>query len=151
MIVLAWNARGLGGSRAFRELSRLACEATPDVFFISEARISYFRANVIKDRLKFSNCFCVNPVRCKGGLLLFWNCNINLSILSYSNGHIDSLIDDHPSPFYFKGFYGNPAHNLWCMSWNLLHKVTFIHSKPSLGWLVGGDFNEILFDSKKKG
>lgn len=109
MIGLVWNARGLGGSRAFQNLQRLLLDTSPDFVFISESRIGSYAADVLKCKLKFQNCFYVLPVGSKGGLILFWNDLINLVVLSYSLGHIDCLIDDPVSPFYFTDFYGHPS------------------------------------------
>lgn len=151
MIILVWNARGLGGPRAFLELQCLVHEVTPDLLFISECRILNYRINHFKYYLNFDCCFYVSPVGSKGGLALFWNANANVNILSYSCGHIDSLVAYYPTPFYFTGFYGNPEHNLRYLSWQLLHKISGSHSNSKLGWFVGGDFNEILYDFDKVG
>lgn len=53
--------------------------------------------------------------------------------------------------FYFTGFYGNPKHNLRYLSWDLLNRIASSHSNSNAGWLVGRDFNEILYDKEKKG
>lgn len=108
MIGLIWNAQGLGGQRVFRNLSRLINETNLDFCFISESKISKNAAFVLNSKLRFSNLFCVDPKGCKGGLLLLWNENLDISVLSYSSGHIDCLINCSPVPFYFTGFYDNP-------------------------------------------
>lgn len=36
-------------------------------------------------------------------------------------------------------------------SWQLLKRLAGIHELSLLPWLVGGDFNEILFESEKMG
>lgn len=101
--------------------------------------------------LCFQNYLCVEPCNKKGGLLLLWNENANVSILTYYQGHIDCLISHTPFPFYFTGFYGNPNHNLRFNSWLLLNKIAKTHSNRYFGWLVGGDFNETLYDEDKRG
>lgn len=93
----------------------------------------------------------MSPPGLKGGLVLFWHDNINISILSYSPGHIDCIINDPINPFYFMGFYGNPKHNDHFLSWSLLNKISLTHTNTSFGWLVGGDFSEILYDHEKRG
>lgn len=130
---------------------RLINYASPDLLFVSETNINNLLANVIRFRLKFKNYFCVNTVAQKGGLLLFWNENVALSILSYSLGHVDCFISNQSYSFYFTGFYGNPDRNLQFLSWNLMHKIASTHSDPCAGWLIGGDFIEILYDDDKKG
>lgn len=83
--------------------------------------------------------------------MLLWNANVMLSILSYSTGQIDALINLQPHLFYFTSFYSNPVHNLRFLSWCLLDNIASTHSDRSLSWVVGGDFNEILFDNDKQG
>lgn len=89
MIIVAWNTRGLGAQRALRNLLRLISESSPYLLFISESRVSNFVASQWFSHLNFSNCFCVEAIDRSGGLLLFWNDMINVSILPYSPGHID--------------------------------------------------------------
>lgn len=111
MIILVWSARGLRGLRAFHNLTHLVQEATPDVLFVCESKINHPRANFLKSSLNFSSCFFVNANGSKGGLIVFWNLNTKLTILSYFSRHVDSIINDHHQPFYFTSFYGNPDHN----------------------------------------
>lgn len=89
MIGVMWNACGLGGQRAFWNLARLFQETSPDFYFISESRIYENAAVTLKIKLGFANVFCVKTTGSKEGLLLFWNENVNLSILSYSIGYIE--------------------------------------------------------------
>lgn len=76
-------------------------ETSPDVLFVCETKIDQNRASFIKIYLNFDCHFCVKPIGTKGGLLMLWNLNANLSILSYSSSHIDVLINFSPHPFYF--------------------------------------------------
>lgn len=68
---------------------------------------------------------------------MYWNDNLNVS--------------HTPSLFYFTGFYGNPNHILRFNSWLLLNKIASTHFNSLLGWLVGGDFTEMLYDKDKRG
>lgn len=92
MICVVWNACGLGGQRAFQNLQRLISKSTPDLIFVSEPRVSKLVASNWRYLLNFSNCFCVDANSQSGNLLLFWNDNIDVSILSYSSGHVDCFI-----------------------------------------------------------
>ncbi|XP_073152580.1 uncharacterized protein [Henckelia pumila] len=51
----------------------------------------------------------------------------------------------------FTGFYGNPILSQRKLSWQLLRRLEGIHELKNLPWLIGGDFNEILFESEKMG
>lgn len=148
---LVWNARGLGGNRAFQNLQRLIKDHSPDLLFISESKVSQYVASSWRVLLNFSGCFCVDVAGRSGGLLLFWNENLNVSVLSFSFGHIDCLVSYCNRCWYFTGFYGNPKCNLRHLSWDLLNKIAKTHTSDSIGWLVGGDFNEILYEMEKQG
>lgn len=150
MIGVCWNARGLGGARAFRELSRLVRENNPLFLFISESRICRETVNCIKTRLNFDQCFNVNPIGTSGGIVLFWKESMKFNILLYSKGHIDCISHYKDKSFYFTGLYSNTVHNDRYLSWLLINKINKTHTDCNIGWLVGGDFNEILFDYEKK-
>lgn len=51
----------------------------------------------------------------------------------------------------FTGFYVHSSVTLRNISWQLLLRLSGNHELNQLPWLVGGDFDEILFDSEKKG
>lgn len=150
MIGVYWNARGLGGPQAFCDLHRLIRETSPDLLFIFEYRISNHAVTILKSRLNFDNYFVVNHNGSKGGLFVMWQNSIRLSILSYSCGHIDCMLFYTSNSFYFTGSYDNPITNDHFLSWLLLKKIISTHTNAHLGWIVGGNFNEILFDHEKR-
>lgn len=51
----------------------------------------------------------------------------------------------------FTGFYGNPNSSSRIFSWKLLGRLNSIPELQHLPWLIGGDFNEILYESEKSG
>ncbi|KAK6163027.1 hypothetical protein DH2020_002868 [Rehmannia glutinosa] len=65
--------------------------------------------------------------------------------------HIDCIVNEGSKVWRFTGFYGNPEASLRKFSWDLLKRLSNIQELKELPWLVGGDFNEICFDSEKKG
>lgn len=89
MSSIVWNTRGLGNKRAFRSLQRLVLEHRPILLFISESKISCQLGLCWKSLLGFSGCLGVDSVGRSGGLLLFWNNEINVCLRSYSIGNID--------------------------------------------------------------
>lgn len=84
MIILAWNARGLRGQLAFRNLKKLVADSSPDLLFVSETKLCSSSASVLRCTLGFKNCMFVDAVGRKGGLCLFWNNDLNVKIISYS-------------------------------------------------------------------
>lgn len=114
-----------------------------------EIKLSLCQLEMFQIRCKMDGCFGVPRVGLGGGLALLWKSSIPLSIMFFSNGHIDSIVI-HPTKGSFRliGFYGNldPASRLF--SWQLLERLSLL---SSMSWFILGDFNEILTHSDKKG
>lgn len=91
----------------------------------------------------------MDAIGSSGGLLLFWKSNCDVSIKSLSSGNIDCLITMYGHHWRFTGFYGNPQVSLRSFSWTLLRRLFEREEQNPLPWLIGGDFNEICFDSEK--
>lgn len=83
--------------------------------------------------------------------MILWKAPFEVSIKSYSSGHIDCCVFYENSTWRFTGFYGNPVASLRDSSWELLRRLHEIHELQDLPWLIGGDFNEIFFDCEKLG
>ena len=74
-----------------------------------------------------------------------------IEIQSSSSGHIDAIISHDHRRWRFTGFYGNSQVEQRKFSWQLLLKLSQIQELSHLPWPIGGNFNEILLDTKKKG
>ncbi|XP_073120906.1 uncharacterized protein [Henckelia pumila] len=72
-------------------------------------------------------------------------------IKSYSQGHIDSLVEHNAQQWRFTVFYGNSDTNLRHVSWELIRRLEGMQELRDFQWLIGGDFNEICYDSEKLG
>lgn len=70
---------------------------------------------------------------------------MDITIRSYFPGHIDCIIKEGMKEWRFTGFYGNPIASLRKFSGQLLRRLAGLQELKHLPWLVGGDFNEILF------
>ncbi|CAL8992515.1 unnamed protein product [Prunus brigantina] len=96
----------------------------------------------VQRQLGMMGCFSVGREGRAGGLALLWQHRVDVSILSYSPGHIDAILKGvDMETFRFTGFYGNPEMRLRRHSWDLLRHIAGSVQGP---WIVGGDFNEIL-------
>lgn len=151
MSCLIWNARGLGNQRAIRDLRRLLAERNPGLIFICESKITTSQCFWWSSKFKYDGVFVVDSKHRRGGLILMWREPFSVNIQSYSDGHIDCIVSNNDSPWRFTGFYGNSVVNLRRQSWQLLQRLANIHELNMLPWLVGGDFNEILYESEKVG
>ncbi|XP_075486421.1 uncharacterized protein LOC142526031 [Primulina tabacum] len=148
---ISWNARGLENQLAFRELKRLVAEKSPTLPFICETKMMGFKCEWWKHVLGFDGFFVVDSKGRSGGLMLLWRTPFNVSILSYSSGHIDCSIQHEDKRWRFTGFYGHPESSRQHFSWDLLWRLGSLSELGNLPWLVGGDFNEICFDREKSG
>ena len=144
MKTVCWNVRGLCNPRAMSRLRRLIRERKPDLLFLSETKLKGARVDRLKWKLGFTNGFGVHAVGLSGGLQLLWNENVDVTIRSFSKGHIDALIeDDRGINSRFTGFYGEANEAVRHLSWELLRRI---HNGDDSPWMCAGDFNEVLFD-----
>ena len=85
-----------------------------------------------------SNVFVVPRHNTRGGLALFWPMDMNVDIQSFSNRHIDAIIDHGvDNAQRFTGFYRDPD--------------TISRENSQCPQVCLGDFNEILLAKEKQG
>lgn len=82
-----------------------------------------------------------------GGLVMLWKEHLEVSLHSFSSGHIDIWVDNWlPSGGCFlTGFYGHWNVSLRKQSWLLLRRIG---SSRTHAWCIIGDFNEVLSTSE---
>ncbi|XP_024021734.1 uncharacterized protein LOC112091706 [Morus notabilis] len=149
MSLISWNVRGLGNPRAFDKLRMLIRDTSPSLAFLMETRLRSKAAESVKRRCGFHGGFYVDCSGRSGGLMLMWKEEVEVHIQSYSQSHIDCHVRfPHGVWWRFTGFYGNPSRSDRHHSWTLLLRLKSLSNLP---WVVAGDFNEILFLSKKEG
>lgn len=146
-----WNARRLGSRRAFLLLQQLVEELRPLLLFVAETKVSSKIARTWLSGLRFNYVFGVDSNGTKGGLLLFWSNKLNVSLRSYSHSHIDVNIFWESLNWRFTGCYAPSTPNERMAFWSLLIKLHKLINSDNEKWLLGGDFNDIMFDSEKKG
>ncbi|KAH9684606.1 putative reverse transcriptase/RNA-dependent DNA polymerase [Citrus sinensis] len=99
--------------------------------------------------LGFDNCLSVGRNGMGGGLALLWNHESNISIVSYSNHHIDAVVNEvNGKKWRCTGIYGHPESMQKRHTWTLLRRLAGLFNYP---WLCFGDFNEILNLKEKLG
>lgn len=121
---------------------------SPSFVFLCETRIPQKKADEFKVRLSFSRCFSVSSNGASGGMILFWDNDLVVTIRSFSEAHIDSFIQENGGTWRFTGLYGNQKANLRSHSRILLRRLA---ESDDLPWVVGEDFNEILVPEDKIG
>lgn len=64
---------------------------------LSETKIKSDEWDMLRVKLGFHNCFSISCRGRSGGLALLWRTNIVVDIRSYSNFHIDAIVNG-PQP-----------------------------------------------------
>ncbi|XP_019180182.1 PREDICTED: uncharacterized protein LOC109175373 [Ipomoea nil] len=121
----------------------------PDFVFLIETMVKSDHAERLRVKLGFEGVFYVDPERQRGGLALLWRYNNTARLISYSKNHVDVevTLDNHP-PWRMTCYYGFPKRSMRRESWELLKRLSM---QSTLPWVVIGDFNDLLFQSEKRG
>lgn len=145
----AGKLEGIQSPRAFNTLRFHKQESKVDLMFLMETRCGQEKIERWHLKLGYNNKLVVNSVGKSGGLCLIWDNSIDVSLLSYSQGHIDvSIKHDSNRSWRFTGFYGHPDQSQRTHSWTLLRRLA---GMVDLLWVCMGDFNEVMADSEKFG
>ena len=120
----------------------------PDILFLSETHLNKVKAGNLKRRLKFDEMEVVESDGREGGLLMLWHSDLNVTFKEVHSNYIDIRIDESlVSGWRFTGIY-EPGGDRKHLTWDYMHDL---HPMSNLLWLLGGDFNEILFGYEKEG
>ena len=142
MSTYLWNCRSLGNDATVRELRDFAREFTPSILCVVETQINKTRVEGLASTLGYDKAFAVSSSGRSGGLGIFWNDEIKLDILPYSQYHIDVVVYPMDAePWRLTCVYGEAQVNERHKTWDMLK---FIKASSPLPWLCIGDFNEVL-------
>ena len=89
MSVFCWNCRGAGKAATVRELREFAKKFAPTLLCIVETQLEGSRVEVLAGTLGYDKSYAVSSRGRNGGIGLFWNNEINIEILGYSDYHLD--------------------------------------------------------------
>lgn len=150
MSIMSWNCRGLAAPATIRELKELCKAHQPAILFLMETRAQKERVENMRRRLKFHNCFTVDPRGHSGGLCLFWSDKVQIQIFQHSPNYIHTVVScgDTKDDFDCTFVYGQPVVQQRRGLWSAL--LAFQKDKEC-PWVCIGDFNEILAHFEKDG
>lgn len=75
--------------------------------------------------------------------------DIDLRVSSMNSHYIDSTVHgENDSRWRLTGIYGWPESNQKHQTWDLIRSLG---SDNNIPWLLGGDFNEVLRETEKRG
>ena len=142
MSTLCWNCRGAGKPTTVRELRDLAKQFAPSILCILETQVERTRVESLAGSIGFTNSFAVSSSGRSGGLGIFWNEEIKLEVLGYSEYHIDVSVEQMVETKTRITFvYGEAQTSERYKTWDMLHGIAGTSNEP---WVVIGDFNEVL-------
>ncbi|XP_010236325.1 uncharacterized protein LOC104583971 [Brachypodium distachyon] len=144
MTILAWNCRGLGRPRTVQDLVRLVHLHQPKIVFLSE---TCQRKNVTENlrwRLGLKNAIKVCNDTKDGGLALFWDDSVHVSLNKLGNCFIDVFVSLTQNEITWRCtfVYGEPQAHLHHLMWELLRRLKPMGQAP---WCMIGDFNETMW------
>ncbi|XP_075665007.1 uncharacterized protein LOC142634593 [Castanea sativa] len=149
MKLLAWNCRGLRNRHAVQELVDIVQAQDPMIVFLSETWSSREHMLWVWNKIRYDGCFPVPTDGRGGGLALLWKNGVDVWVDSFSDYHIDSIVDGNSEcAWHLTGFYGEPEASRRSEGWNMLRMLS---SKPKFPWCCFGDFNELLEVQDKRG
>ena len=129
MRVLSWNVRGLGKPRTRLAIKKVLHLHQPHLFFCCETKMTAQQVATICKKFDFENCFVVDRNRMGGGLTLFWNSGVDVTIKSYSSHHIDAIVQNQSDKIWrCTGVYGHAETSQKHHTWTLLKRLVGLYS-----------------------
>ena len=142
MSASAWNSCGLGNAATVKELRDFARTFAPAVLCVLETQVHKTRVEGLRHSLGYDQVFAVSSSGHSGRLGMYWNNEIKVEILPYSQYHIDSIITETDgSKWRFTCVYGEAHTRERFKTWDMLK---YIKASSDLPWVCMGDFNEVL-------
>lgn len=89
MIVIGWNVRGLGQSRAFPIVRELVCSHKADILCLVETLVDANKIKELRVYLRFFGAFAVNCSGHSSGLAILWRNHDDVSVTKYATTFID--------------------------------------------------------------
>jgi hypothetical protein len=90
MSCICWNFCGLSSDMTIRELRDLVRHFKPTMPCIVETQLQKVQVEGLSRMLGYDRCFDVSSRGHSGGLIVYWNDEINLEILLFSKYHTDA-------------------------------------------------------------
>ncbi|XP_073367683.1 uncharacterized protein [Aegilops tauschii subsp. strangulata] len=149
MRILCWNCRGIGDPATVKELRDLVEACAPAVLCIVETQLAKYRVEGLAGSLGFVGRFGVDSRGRSGGLCLFWRNNVDFEIKTYSQYHIDSVVNEPGKEAWrLSVFYGAVNRSMRYKTWDTMK---ILRGENDLPWVCMGDFNEILRQEEQMG
>ncbi|XP_028097038.1 uncharacterized protein LOC114296911 [Camellia sinensis] len=150
MRALAWNCQGVGSPLIIHQLKELSKLYSPGFFFLSETKNSEKKLRNIQQNLHMDQSCIVDPMGTAGGLALFWQNEIQLSVIYTTNFFIEAQVVYVLSKHSWRliCMYFSSVDSVWVSQ---MHYIQERSASFGQHWVIWGDFNDILHATKKRG
>lgn len=109
MMIIAWNTRGIARTSFKRNFLYLFHNHHPDIFILTETRVSITNTEKIMEGLPFENRVLMEPDGFTGGVLIIWNSRVDFEVGSQNKQGIHDIVQLRSSFF----LYVIPFSDLW--------------------------------------
>lgn len=89
MSILSWNCRRAGNAMTVQEARKIALKFSPSFLCLVQTWINKARVEGLTGTLAYDNDYAIGSSGRSGGNSVFWNNEINLTVLGSSKYHID--------------------------------------------------------------
>lgn len=150
MMHLNWNCHGMAAAATVRELREFCRSQLPAVVFLMESCAPWERVDHMRRRLKYHDCFSVDPRGQSGGLCLFCTKEVDIQVFQSTPNFIHTAIhflrggENYDCTF----VYGNPIFHHRKSLWD---RLAALQSNVDRAWCCMGDFTEVLSNFEKDG
>ncbi|KAH9772083.1 reverse transcriptase domain-containing protein [Citrus sinensis] len=147
--ILFWNFQGAGSPNFRRTFAALVKNYNPKIVAIFEPRVSGKKADDFIKKSGFDRSHRVEANGFSGGIWVLWRDFFDVEVTLNHNQFIHLKISaQNVTQAWVTAVYASPKssrrHELW-------HQLNYIASSMHDPWLVGGDFNSILYAEEKRG
>ncbi|XVE65588.1 hypothetical protein DITRI_Ditri08aG0012200 [Diplodiscus trichospermus] len=147
--ILIWNYQGAASQEFKRACKTLVHNYRPDVLALLEPRISGLKADSFIKKSGFEYSYRMKAVGFSERIWILWNGRINVTIEHSHTQFIHFRVDEGgQSISYVTVVYGNPVPSVRKVLWK---KLFMLVEAMESSWLIGGDFNSIVYKSERKG
>ena len=146
--IMYWNVQGAASANFRRFFRTIVKSYNPSMVVLMEPRISGVKANEFIKKSGFDHSHRVEVVGFSGGIWLLWQSSIKVEVLLNHRQFIHfKICMNNVFVSWGTTVYASPNPMLRCQLWKHMDNIsTSIHGP----WLIGGDFNSILYASEKQ-
>ena len=147
--IMYWNVQGAVSANFQRSFRTIIKNYNPSMVVLMEPRISGVKADEFIKKSRFDQSHRVEAVGFSGGIWLLWQSSIEVVVLLNHRQFIHFKICMNKAfVSWGTAVYANPNPMLRRQLWKHMDSIATSIQGP---WIIGGDFNSILYASEKQG